>query len=954
LILALCPLRTSAAGQEPEIERPGPPAVDDLEKDSNGDGVPDGWYNARDAIRESKGGIVGPHFIRFESSRRGRPARLSRAFGIDGRKTEAIILGFWIKLSSIQYGERMGEEPNLMIDFLGEGLRHLSRGTMGPWTTSVGNRWTRVAKRIPVPPATRDAIMSLGLLGAKGIMDFDGLTIDLVPREEVPTTNLVVNGDFELGDPAPACWIVNNEAHRAFPGHRSQAAVELGRYGARILTGLALPVDGLGALEVSAFVEAKSLRGSGGAAAACFFLDDFGQPIAGFDKGVMVFEWAGSFDWRRDVAEVRVPPGARRAVIQFEKADPQGAIRIDDVMITAAPNPEAGSWVPFHVSDDTDDWPKVPASPRIAPGSALDFSFLVPGPAGRNGFVTVKDGKLVYEKGGPARFHGATLLPPTAFLEPDRADELADRLARSGINLVRLGDLDTALGPDHSLLDDTRDDTKGFDPEALRRLDHLVAALKSRGISIALELQSNRRYRDGDGVALAGMLPPGGGPAALFDPTLTKLALETARGLLGRKNAETGLALRDDPALAWVTFLGEVSLFDQIDHPYDALPGEYAQSLRTIGQRIPNVGGSGRRLWQSVEAAHYKAMAEQLRKDGLRVPIAGGSHWRREPEFSAAQASAGLGLVDDRLFWMAPLFMSPDRRSQLWSQDGGLNSAARRKRQPGLAYAAGQWCPQTQGAWALPHEAADMLLAGATAVHEDWDALVRRGVFLFPLVWGEGPAGTVGGEDIFQLKEVVNGTPQVFALWPHVASMLLREPDGRGTGSGERPQAAGPRSKGHGQEIAGWDPGRGRLVVHTPYTQGIAGWSHSEATTFPNLEISTDNPFAVVVASSVGPAPISRTGRLLVTAIARVEPTGYRWVDRFQREVADPGRPPFLQEPVLARVAWRHRGKVRGFVLNNAGERVGPAKLEALPDGVGAVLVIDAPTPAFHWELEAQ
>ena len=213
--------------------------------------------------------------------------------------------------------------------------------------------------------------------------------------------------------------------------------------------------------------------------------------------------------------------------------------------------------------------------------------------------MKVKDGRLAFEKGGRARFHGVSLLPPTAFLEPERADILADRLSRSGINLVRLGDLDTPLGPGRSLLDDTRDDTKAFDPQALAKLDHLIAALKSRGIHVALELQSNRRFRDDDGVALAGLLPAGGGPAALFDPTLNKLGWQTARSFLTRVNPETGLALRDDPALAWVTLLGEVSLFDLIDHPDDALPGEYAQALRTLGQKTP--GETGRRLWQALE-----------------------------------------------------------------------------------------------------------------------------------------------------------------------------------------------------------------------------------------------------------------------------------------------------------------------------------------------------------------
>ena len=71
------------------------------------------------------------------------------------------------------------------------------------------------------------------------------------------------------------------------------------------------------------------------------------------------------------------------------------------------------------------------------------------------------------------------LIAPTAFLEPEQADQLADRLARSGVNLVRLGDLDTALGPNLSLFDDTRDDTKAFDPNSLAKLDHLIAAFKA-------------------------------------------------------------------------------------------------------------------------------------------------------------------------------------------------------------------------------------------------------------------------------------------------------------------------------------------------------------------------------------------------------------------------------------------------------------------------------------------
>ena len=158
---------------------------------------------------------------------------------------------------------------------------------------------------------------------------------------------------------------------------------------------------------------------------------------------------------------------------------------------------------------------------------------------------------------------------------------------------------------------------------------------------MAIELQSKRRFRAGDGVALPGMLPPGGGPAALFDPILNKLAIDSARALLGHVNPETGLAIKDDPVLAWVTLTGEVTLFNLIDNP-DSLPTRYAKSLQSLAEKAK--GGPGRRFWESVEPAYARQMTQALREDGLRVPIAGVSHWRREPEFGCGAGGTGTGL----------------------------------------------------------------------------------------------------------------------------------------------------------------------------------------------------------------------------------------------------------------------------------------------------------------------
>ena len=518
---------------------------------------------------------------------------------------------------------------------------------------------------------------------------------------------------------------------------------------------------------------------------------------------------------------------------------------------------------------------------------------------------------------------------------------------------MRLGDLDAGYGPNRSLFDDARDDTAEFDPVAIERLDHLIAALKKRGIYVAIELASKRRFRVEDGVAVSGSLPSGGGPAAIFDPKIGQLMLRSAKALLSHENPETQLTLKEDPALAWVTLFGETSLFDQIDNP-EALPGPYAKALHDLGERAP--GGGAHRFWGSLEASHLKKMADALRKDELRAPIAGISHWRREPEFCAAEIAPGLDLIDDRIFWAPLPWTAPDMHSMLWGPAArGLAAVADAKRHADRPYVLGQWCNQTSGAWSFPYEAADHLLGVYTAMNADWDAVVRRGLFIFPALWGEGPAGTVGGEDIFQIAEVINGSPHIYALWPHAASLFLRgnsespEPQRRPAEIAKK-QTGGSRSR----IATGWDPARGRVLFDTPYTQGAAGWIGGGNASFPQLELATDNPFAVLVASSATKEPIATTGRLLVSAIAQVQPTGFRWTNGWRREVADPGRPPFLREPLIATVAWRRKGQIRAYELNNDGERVGPVALEGLPRGEGVILRIDGKKPAFHWELTVE
>src|SRR5262249_27763601 len=207
--------------------------------------------NARDVRLMAEGGAVGPHFVRFERNKPGAPATLSRAFGINGKRTGAIELGIWVRQKDIQMGEREGTLPGLVIEFISTQAHSVSRGSLGPWRHLAGNNWTRVKKRMAVPPDTREAIMSIGLLGATGILDVDGLTVELIDVDAAISTNMLVNGDLELGDPAPFCWSTEKDARRVFPGFNSSACVELRERNSRLLAGLAVEVAPFDALGIS-------------------------------------------------------------------------------------------------------------------------------------------------------------------------------------------------------------------------------------------------------------------------------------------------------------------------------------------------------------------------------------------------------------------------------------------------------------------------------------------------------------------------------------------------------------------------------------------------------------------------------------------------------------------------------------------------------------------------------
>ncbi|RRK01949.1 hypothetical protein Ga0100230_001610 [Opitutaceae bacterium TAV3] len=130
---------------------------------------------------------------------------------------------------------------------------------------------------------------------------------------------------------------------------------------------------------------------------------------------------------------------------------------------TAAPGPD---WAPYDHKLD------------IAPGSIFDRAALIDAPAGKYGPLTITpSGQFEYANrpGQRVRFYGVNLCFDANFPTHAQADALADRLARSGHNAVRLHHYDRELVNQqkrHSV------SSHDLDPAQLDRIDYLFAALK--------------------------------------------------------------------------------------------------------------------------------------------------------------------------------------------------------------------------------------------------------------------------------------------------------------------------------------------------------------------------------------------------------------------------------------------------------------------------------------------
>jgi len=207
---------------------------------------------------------------------------------------------------------------------------------------------------------------------------------------------------------------------------------------------------------------------------------------------------------------------------------------------------------------DEGEWYPIKPKPGATGSHYVDWSRLLDAPAGKHGFLKAKEGNLYFDDGTPVRFWGTNLTAKDVFASDAQLDSAVSRLAKMGCNMLRLHHMDAPWTSPNIF--GNGDGTRTLSAESMRQLDYLIARCKERGIYIFLDFLVHRDFTAADGV----FDPPpdlGGKQVAFFSRKLIDLQKEYIAGLLNHVNQFTGIAYKNEPAIAASEFINESTIF---------------------------------------------------------------------------------------------------------------------------------------------------------------------------------------------------------------------------------------------------------------------------------------------------------------------------------------------------------------------------------------------------------
>ena len=643
-------------------------------------------------------------------------------------------------------------------------------------------------------------------------------------------------------------------------------------------------------------------------------------------------------------------------------------------------------------------------------GSSVDVSFLLDAPAGKHGFVTVKDGHFYFENGIRAKFWGVNIHSDKAcFPSQKQAEDIAKRLAQLGCNIVRMHLLD--YEDPHGIIDSSYNNSQYLSASQLEKLDYFIYQLKQNGIYVTFDVLGlgARRFKAGDKVVDYDKIRSGAGGISFFDERIIELSSKFAMDFLSHENPYTGNTYLDEPAIAMIEMTNENTLFSswiiESFTPYYSkkIDGLWREWLKGNGRGSENIYSEwhkDRRFKFELENSYQEKMYDYLRSIGVKCPI--GSSNSTYDNLNLA-ADKNMDFTDIHSYWDHPYKVNRIHNRALIKQSHlnpetlvNVISRASVFNKPLIVT---EW----DSIWPNEWSAVDVLSTASYAALNEVDAL-----FLYAYNGG----WEMGWDDLekkIYYPTVVFNDPTKMGLFPLGALIFLREDVAPAVHTryasysmDELYQMSEPYSDwskiaGVGyvsrleKKIQASDEGisypylaeifrdehkvtsdtgeivrdskRGVFIVKAPRIFSFSGFIGSVVLQqFNGIRFASDTDFATFTVTSLNEKDISESDRLLVTVVGRVRNKTQRLTphitkksDDLKRDVyvINKGEGPILVEGVEGVISIKKRGKrenIAVFALDENGLRQSPVPVDI--KGESFTFKVSGEYQTIYYEIE--
>lgn len=773
------------------------------------DKIPISWGDEYYNSFLETGGPHGKYYLRIINDKP-RSSIGAQEFDLDGRKYFKVTVSAWIKAQNVKRGKEDWEKANLQILFFdSKGEQVGGWPQLGPWEGSFD--WLRASRIFKVPSEARKAKIVFGLNNSAGTFMVDDIQVVVGDIRKQDPYNLISNGDFEVWQDWAYGGALGGGVYS--PGYHGNGMLKIENVvPSWSFASQSIPLDGskINKIKISAFMKIEGVeQGSRPwqqARVNIEFKDRDGKQIGGWP---IVASHVGSFDWQKVEKEFEVPKNTHRVDVFAGLMEVRGTLYVDDLMMEGFKNDGSRAVRKGYYSTDTSDWFSLSAKKAYPAGTAPDVSFLLDAPAGKHGFLKVKNGHFYFADGTRARFWGTNIYGPDCFVDHKTAEKMAERLARFGCNGVRIHHLD-AYWSDPNIFDKNYNDTQHLDADKLEKLDYLIYQLKKRGIYIFMDLMVHRKFKEGDNVTDWERVEEGAKISGFYNRRIIDLQKKYAKQLMTHYNPYTKKRYVDDPAIATVKIINESMLYyistqvglspvylaelDQLWNAWlkkkygtreklkAAWTDKYGRKDLHNDEDFGNIargetlmkfqrGGYGNLekmrdydtmlFYYDTEVAYYKEMEKYLRGMGVKVPLSGSNHWYNI--YADVKANAVLDYVDRHRYWDHPKYgyginIVYEDQSMLKFPEEALPNNFAAYKVANKPFFISEW----NNCWPNGYRTEGPLVMAAYANLHDWDGVLQ---FAFR-----------GGEwgKIMQDNFDIGAWPHVFAEWPAAALVFHR------------------------------------------------------------------------------------------------------------------------------------------------------------------------------------